>query len=182
MDSVNSSGWDVTRGDRQAGQRLPASSKAVRQARQRDGMAPSYSSAWGGESFDGAKAALFLGDRLLVIRRDDRPDITFPGALDFPGGGREGDESPEATLAREMHEEVGLVMGRADMLWRQAFDGVTGPGRVWFYVLRMAAAAEAEIVFGDEGQGWSLMAPEAFLAAPDAVPALQARLRLWRGL
>lgn len=145
-------------------------------------MAVSYSSAWNGESFDGAKAALFLGDRLLVIRRDDRPDISFPGSLDFPGGGREGDESPEATLAREMHEEVGLAMGRADMLWRQTFDSATGPGRVWFYVLRMAATAEAEIVFGDEGQGWSLMAPEAFLAAPDAVPALQARLRLWRGL
>lgn len=182
MDSVNSSGWDVTRGDRQAGQRLPASSKAVRQARQRDGMATSYSSAWGGESFDGAKAALFLGDRLLVIRRDDRPDISFPGSLDFPGGGREGDESPEATLAREMREEVGLEMGRAEMLWRRSFDGATRPGLVWFYVLRMAAAAQAEIVFGDEGQGWSLMAPEAFLAAPDAVPALQARLRLWRGL
>lgn len=143
-------------------------------------MTISYSPAWGGESFDGAKAALFLGDRLLVIRRDDRPDISFPGALDFPGGGRDGDESPEATLAREMREEVGLVMDRAEMLWRQSFDSATGLGRVWFYVLRMAARAEDEIIFGDEGQGWALMTPDAFLAATDAVPALQARLELWR--
>ena len=181
MDSVNSSEWDVTRGLRQAGQRLPAS-KAWRQARQRDGMATSYSRAWGGESFDGAKAALFVGDRLLVIRRDDRPDIAFPGALDFPGGGRESGESPEATLAREMREEVGLEMGRAEMLWQRSFDGVIRPGLVWFYLLRMAATAEAEIVLGDEGQGWALMTPETFLAAPDAVPALQARLRLWQSL
>jgi 8-oxo-dGTP diphosphatase len=60
---------------------------------------------------------LFVGDRLLVIRRDDRPDIAFPGALDFPGSGRESGESHEATLAREMREEVGLEMGRAEMLW-----------------------------------------------------------------
>ncbi|MGR3627339.1 MAG: NUDIX domain-containing protein [Limimaricola sp.] len=145
-------------------------------------MAAVYSPPRGGESFEGAKAALFIADRLLVIRRDDRPDIAFPGALDFPGGGREGCETPEQTLAREMHEEVGLRMGRAETLWRQPFDSATGPGRVWFFVLRMAARAESEIRFGDEGQGWSLMTPEAFLAAPDAVPSLQARLRLWRAL
>ena len=145
-------------------------------------MAAVYSPPWSGESFDGAKAALFLGPRLLVIRRDDRPDISFPGALDFPGGGREGRETPEETLAREMHEEVGLEMGRAETLWRRSFDSATGPGPVWFFVLRMAARAEAEIRLGDEGQGWGLMTPDAFLSAPDAVPALQARLRLWRAL
>ncbi|SDE71625.1 NUDIX domain-containing protein [Limimaricola pyoseonensis] len=145
-------------------------------------MATGYSPRRGGESFDGAKAALFLGSRLLVIRRDDRPGISFPGALDFPGGGREGAETPDETLAREMREEVGLEMARAEMLWRRPFDSATGPGKVWFFVLRMGSEAESAIRFGDEGQGWSLMAPEAFLAAPDAVPALQARLRLWQAL
>lgn len=145
-------------------------------------MTVSYSAVWGGESFDGAKAALFIGPRLLVIRRDDRPDIAHPGALDFPGGGREGGETPEQTLAREMREEVGLEMDRAEMLWRRSFDGATRPGRVWFFVLRMGAGAEAEIRFGNEGQGWGLMTPDAFLAAPDAIPALRARLRLWQAL
>ncbi|WP_334065222.1 NUDIX hydrolase [Limimaricola cinnabarinus] len=145
-------------------------------------MTVSYSAGEGRESFDGAKAALFIGPRLLVIRRDDRPGIPHPGALDFPGGGREGRETPEQTLAREMREEVGLEMGRAEMLWRRSFDGATRPGRVWFFVLRMEAGAEAEIRFGDEGQGWALMTPEAFLSAPDAIPALQARLGLWQAL
>ena len=40
---------------------------------------------------------------------------------------------------------------------------------------------ERDIVFGDEGQGWRLMAPDAFLAAEDAVPALQQRLRDYLG-
>ena len=36
--------------------------------------------------FSGTKIALFIGDRLLVMRRDDRPDIPYPGYLDLPGG------------------------------------------------------------------------------------------------
>ncbi len=146
-------------------------------------MGEEYSPAWGGESFDGAKAALFVGERLLVIRRDDRPDISCPGLLDFPGGGREAGETPEQTLAREIQEEVGLRMAESEVLWRRPYDSAALPGAtVWFFVLRMRAGADAAIRFGDEGQGWLLMAPEAFLAAPDAVPALQARLRVWRDL
>ena len=49
--------------------------------------------------FVGAKLALFLGEELLVIRRDDRPDIPWPDFLDFPGGGREGDEGCAVTTA-----------------------------------------------------------------------------------
>ncbi len=146
-------------------------------------MGEEYSPAWGGESFDGAKAALFVGERLLVIRRDDRPDISYPGLLDFPGGGREAGETPEQTLAREIHEEVGLQMAESEVLWRRPYDSAILPGAtVWFFVLRMAASAETAIRFGNEGQGWLLMMPEVFLAAPDAVPALQARLRVWRDL
>ena len=47
-------------------------------------------------SFIGAKLALFIGADLLTILRDDRPDIPFPGHWDFPGGGREGGESPQS--------------------------------------------------------------------------------------
>ena len=37
-------------------------------------------------TFSGAKLALFLGPDLLVILRDDRPDIPWPGRWDLPGG------------------------------------------------------------------------------------------------
>lgn len=41
------------------------------------------------DRFDGTKLFLFLGEELLTIRRDQRPDIPWPGRLDVPGGGRE---------------------------------------------------------------------------------------------
>ncbi len=145
-------------------------------------MASGYAPRGAGESatFDGAKAAVFIGDRLLVIRRDDRPGLAWPGALDFPGGGREAGESPEQTLAREIREEVGLGYAPSQLVWRRACAGVAKPGTtVWFFVLRLAPGAERGVVFGDEGQGWGLMTPAAFLAAPDAVSSLQHRLRCW---
>ena len=63
-----------------------------------------------GAAFVGAKLALFLGDHLAVILRDDRPDIPWPGRLDLPGGGRDGDENPQDCVLRETREELGLAL------------------------------------------------------------------------
>ena len=53
------------------------------------------------------------------------------------------------------------------------------PGeRIWFFVLILPATEVARIRFGSEGQGFALMPPERFLAAPDAVQTLKDRLRL----
>lgn len=132
------------------------------------------------EPFNGAKAALFIGDRLLTILRDDKPGIDYPAHWDFPGGGREGAETGFETLAREMREEVGLDAHAAERLWERRFVAGGGAHRFnWFFVLRMPAGAEAGVVFGDEGQRWTLMTPGAFMAQPRAVPMLAARLRVY---
>src|SRR3954471_11529457 len=47
--------------------------------------------------------------RLVLIRSVDPADRTKPAWWELPGGGIEGDESPEATCARELHEEVGIA-------------------------------------------------------------------------
>jgi 8-oxo-dGTP diphosphatase len=52
-------------------------------------------------NFHGAKLALFGGDQLAIILRDDDPDMVSPNHLHFPGGGREGDEAPLACALRE---------------------------------------------------------------------------------
>ncbi|MCX7302682.1 MAG: NUDIX hydrolase [Rhodobacterales bacterium] len=132
------------------------------------------------EDFHGAKAAILIGDDLLVTLRDDRPDIPYPNLWDLPGGGREGNETPEQTVLREICEEVGLTIPEHNIIWRRAFPSHTGehdPG--WFFVIRLPATAAADIVFGDEGQGWRLIALDAYLSQTDAIPFLQHRLRIW---
>lgn len=130
--------------------------------------------------FTGAKAAILIGGRLLITLRDDRPDIPYPNLWDLPGGGREGDETPEQTLFREVREEVGLVLDPSAVIWKRAFPSDQGGATIgWFFVIRLPPDAMQDIVFGDEGQGWALEPPATFLARRDAVPFLQVRLSVW---
>ncbi|SHI96705.1 NUDIX domain-containing protein [Wenxinia saemankumensis] len=127
--------------------------------------------------FDGAKAAVLVGGRLLVLRRDDRPGLRWRGMLDLPGGGREGRESPAETLVREIREETGLDLGRARWRGGRCYPAAhRARARVWFLRVRVPGGAAARIRMGAEGQGWVLMAPSAFVAAPDAVPHLRDRV------
>ena len=130
--------------------------------------------------FDGAKVALFVGDQVLIILRDDRPDIPFPNMWDFPGGGREGDETPYETMARETLEEVNLVVPRETVIWRKSYAAPSGdPLLRWFFVARLGWEAAGAIVLGDEGQAWRLVTPAEYLSMPDTVPALRSRFEDW---
>ena len=124
-------------------------------------------------SYEGAKLMLFLGDDLLVIRRDHTPGIPWPGYLDFPGGGKEGDESPEDCALRETREEVGLSV-TADMIeWKQMH------GTSWFFAARLPADRARDIVFGDEGYGWMTIAPAEYVARDDAIPHFKMMLEAY---
>lgn len=125
--------------------------------------------------FIGAKLALFLGDQLVVILRDDTPTIPFPGHWDLPGGGREAGEAPATCALRETAEEIGLTLLPADLTYGRRYD--TAEGVVWFFAAHLPAARAGDIRFGDEGQGWELMTPAAYLAHDLAVPSFQTRLR-----
>ncbi|UOA13671.1 MULTISPECIES: NUDIX hydrolase [Sulfitobacter] len=129
--------------------------------------------------FEGAKLALYLGGKLAVILRDDTPGLPFADHWDLPGGGREGEETPLACALRECHEELGIAVPEDAVIWQGSFDeaGLTK----WFFVAHLPAHAEAEIVFGNEGQRWRLMEEEEFLNHPRAVPAFQDRLRVYLG-
>lgn len=132
---------------------------------------------WDGKAFSGAKLAALHGDRLLVYRRDDLAHIPFPGLLDLPGGGREGDETPAECALRELAEEFGLTLAPDRVFYSKPY------ARSWdrdlashFLAVRLTSAEIAAVRFGDEGQDWRLMGLGDFLAAGDAVPHLQARL------
>lgn len=127
--------------------------------------------------FSGAKLALFLGDDLLVIQRDQRPDIPWPGHWDLPGGGREGDETPQACALRETREEVGLIVPATDLVWANSYR--RPHGIVWFFAAHLPEQVQCDIVFGSEGQGWRMMTPDTYCAHPLAVPHFAAQLRLY---
>jgi 8-oxo-dGTP diphosphatase len=128
--------------------------------------------------FTGAKVALIHGDEVLVILRDDLPGLPWAGYWDLPGGGREGDETPEACVLREVAEEIGLRIVPERLIWRSEHPSTTRPGAVAvFFAAGITAAEIATVRFGDEGQGWRMMALAEFLCHDKAVPFLQDRLR-----
>lgn len=128
--------------------------------------------------FSGAKLAVFLGDDLLVIKRDNKPDIPYPGHWDLPGGGREGDETPLECALRETNEEVSLSIPPTQINWSRCYERARG--RVWFFVTCQPASLVSQVQLGSEGQCWRLMEPEKYcrdsLAVPHFVDQIQAFL------
>ena len=129
--------------------------------------------------FVGTKAALFCDDRLLTCLRDTHPGLPWPGMWDLPGGGRDGDESPETCLLRELREEFGLHIPPTRLTWRVMLPSMTDPSRPsHFFAGTITTAEVASIRFGDDGQGWALMPTADFLNHSYAVPEMQRRVRL----
>lgn len=134
---------------------------------------------WDGSDFAGAKLAALIDGHILTYRRDVKPGLPWPGLIDLPGGGREGDESPAACALRELHEEFGLALPESRLWWARPLPSTNHAGRIgWFLALHLVETDVAAIRFGDEGRDPQLLEIGAFLTATDAVPPLQQRLRL----
>ncbi|MDX3072743.1 NUDIX domain-containing protein [Streptomyces sp. NPDC088354] len=68
------------------------------------------------------------GQYLLHLRDADKP-ISDPGTWSLPGGAREGEETPEEAIARELLEEAGLTIGltRFGVVEHPGPDGLPRP-------------------------------------------------------
>lgn len=129
--------------------------------------------------FVGAKAALIWQGHILTYLRDDTPGLPWPGMWDLPGGGREGAESAEQCLFREVYEEFGLTLTPLHLTWRGLVPAMGGPTRqAWFFAGTLTTPETESIRFGDEGQCWRLMPLDEWQAHPLAVPVLQHRTGL----
>ena len=128
--------------------------------------------------FTGCKIALFCGDKLLTILRDDKLNIPYPNTWELPGGGREGDESPFECATREVYEELGIHLTEDCLLWSKVYPSMLFEGKESvFLVGKLRQEQFDSIVFGDEGQGYKLMRIEEFLGSDRVVPQLQDRVR-----
>lgn len=128
--------------------------------------------------FSGAKIAVICDGELLTYLRDDKPTIPWPNLWDLPGGGREGDETPEQCALRETLEEFGLALDPVSIVWKRLYPGQGVNGLdTWFFVAHVADGVFDRVIFGDEGQRWQVMTIEAYLTMDNAIDRLQARLR-----
>ena len=128
--------------------------------------------------FTGCKIALFCGDKLLTILRDDKSNIPYPNTWELPGGGREGDESPFEFAAREVYEELGIHLTEDCLLWTKVYPSMLFEGKESvFLVGKLTQEQFDSIVFGDEGQGYRMMSTDEFLGSDKVVPQLQERVR-----
>ena len=106
----------------------------------------------GEPDFHGAKVALFVGDEILVYRRDNNPAIPFPDMFDLPGGGRENRESGAECIARETFEEFGVVVALEDLTLVEAYPNWRGEGeQALFFVGYLTMDQLDNVVFEDEG-------------------------------
>ena len=129
-------------------------------------------------NFTGCKIALFCGDKLLTILRDDKSNIPYPNTWELPGGGREDDESPFECAAREVFEELGIHLTEDCLLWSKVYPSMLFEGKESvFLVGKLDQEQFDKIVFGDEGQGYKLMSIDEFLSSDKVVPQLQDRVR-----
>jgi 8-oxo-dGTP diphosphatase len=61
---------------------------------------------------------IFVNDKkqILLLLRDDKPDIPYPNMWDIPGGHVDDGETPEQCIVREMKEEMDLDLEEFQLL------------------------------------------------------------------
>ncbi len=127
-------------------------------------------------SFDPSHAAAALivvdGDRFLLQHRDCIEGILYPGCWGCFGGARDVGESAEQALRRELKEELGLELGRAEYFTAVNYDfrfcnkGITLRE---YYVVPITASILGTLVLG-EGQGMAAMTSREIFALCDIIP------------
>jgi 8-oxo-dGTP diphosphatase len=128
--------------------------------------------------FNGTKVALLCGDTVVMSLRDNKPGLRFANMWDFPGGGREGQETPIECATREIQEELGILLQPEAFIWEKEYPAMHDPAQKAFFLVATVTEKDIHsIQFGTEGQRWELFLQTTFFEHPDVIPALKERLR-----
>lgn len=123
----------------------------------------------------GTKGLVFIGDEVLLYRRDLKTD-KCPGCLDVPGGGAEEGETPFETFRRETKEEFNLELHPEDIVYVQSHSSIFEKGKFAYYaVAKLPANKKHTINLGNEGSEYLLMPLKQFLVRDDAWRIYQQR-------
>lgn len=129
------------------------------------------------DDFIGVKIALIKDDELLVIQRDNKPNLAYPGLWDFAGGSREENETPFECASREVYEELGIKLHERSIIWQRVYPAMHDPSLIAHFMVAPVTNEQLKgIVFGDEGQGWKMISISEFLDSDEVVEPLKGRL------
>lgn len=129
-------------------------------------------------NFHGVKIALFFNNHAVTILRDNKPNIDFPGLWDFPGGGRENNETPEACMIREVQEELTLEVKYQDIIWKKQYASMSYQGQESYFMAATITQQQIDsIKFGNEGRKWKLMSFDEILEHPKFIQPLKDRFQ-----
>ncbi len=125
--------------------------------------------------FSGVKIALRCEGKLLMYLRDNKPGLFQANMWDFFGGGREGDETPFVCIARELREELGVILEPSDIVWQKTYPSQKDPKQIAYFMVGDIQKEQLDGVVLTEGQRWALIPAEDFLVRADVIPALKTR-------
>lgn len=80
-------------------------------------------------------------------------------------------------MLRETREEFGLTVSPDLLRYRIRHHEHPSGQPSWFFAAHLPAMAESRIRFGDEGQYWQLINPDAYAGLADAIPHLAVLLK-----
>lgn len=119
--------------------------------------------------FGGVKGFVFIGEKILVYRRDNNTK-NFPLHIDLPGGGRENNESPFETFKREVSEEFGINIKEGDISFCDIVQNIINPDKVsYLFITQPLEYTEKDIIFGNEGVEWMLLTIKEFIEREDGI-------------
>jgi len=110
--------------------------------------------------------------RYLMQLRSQKAGIFYPGHWGLFGGAVDEGEHADAALVRELREELGIEVARAEYFTEFSFDfGFCGRGQVWrrYYRIALTAREAEEMVLGEGSEMRAFVASD-ILVQPRLVP------------
>ena len=83
--------------------------------------------------------------RVLLLLRDDNPEIRDPNCWQLPGGGVEENETPDEAVKRELQEEIGIIPSSLRFL-------ISPSAETHVYLARLTNEEVKNIKKGNEGK------------------------------
>jgi 8-oxo-dGTP diphosphatase len=128
-------------------------------------------------NFHGAKVALLCEGRLLMHLRDNKPGLFNANMWDFPGGGRESEETPQECVIREVKEEFEIELSPQSFLWEKEYPAQKDPNQKAYFMVAEISKEQVEKIKLNEGQEWALFNKEDFFQRDDVIDALKNRFK-----